>query len=267
MQHNKNCRKRESGVSEVIGAVLLIALVVTAVAIVSVGLLSQPLPKKIPTLEAVISNDGYQIQITHNGGDTLQKEDFAILVNGQDKTADFLKGSNSWSPGESLIFDTPNPDSVRIVYTASGASAVLSSAVFGQDGQPTAQYTITASSGAGGSINPTGAVPMYYGQSKTFTITPVAGYHVADVLVDSSSVGNVTTYQFTSVAASHTILATFAPNQYTITATTGVNGNITPAGTTNVNSGSSQIYTITPIAGYHVADVLVDSSSVGNVPT
>ena len=54
-------------------------------------------------------------------------------------------------------------------------------------------YTITASAGAGGTISPSGAVSVPLGGSKTFTITPDAGYRIADVLVDSVSVGPVAT--------------------------------------------------------------------------
>ena len=55
-----------------------------------------------------------------------------------------------------------------------------------------AQYTITASAGANGSITPSGNVTVNYGASKSFTITPNAGYAVASVLVDGGSVGAVT---------------------------------------------------------------------------
>ena len=272
MEHDKNCRNRESGVSEIIGAVLLIALVVTAIAIVGVGMLSQPLPEKIPAVDAIISTSGRDIQITHNGGDTLQKDEMVILVDGQDQTANFLKvGCSSWqslSPGESLTVSYPNkPDNVRIVYKGAGASSVVSSAIFGEAGQPIAPYTIMASTGGGGTINPLGAIPVFFREDKPFTITPATGYQVADVLVDGSSVGNVTTYTFMKVVASHTISAMFASDTFTITASTGPNGNVTPAGVTTLSYGGSQTYTITPITGYHVADVLVDGSSVGNVTT
>ena len=60
---------------------------------------------------------------------------------------------------------------------------------------------------------------MDYGADQTFTITPDASYHVADVLVDGVSVGAVTSYTFTNVTADHTIEASFAINTYTITAT------------------------------------------------
>ncbi len=60
-------------------------------------------------------------------------------------------------------------------------------------------YTITASAGTGGAIDPSGAVSVDLGADQAFTITPNTGYHVADVLVDSVTVGAVTTYTFNDV--------------------------------------------------------------------
>jgi lysophospholipase L1-like esterase len=71
-------------------------------------------------------------------------------------------------------------------------------------------YTITATAGSNGSINPSGAVVVNAGDSQSFTITPDAGYQVQDVLVDNVSVGAVTTYTFPVVGANHTIEASFA---------------------------------------------------------
>lgn len=80
-------------------------------------------------------------------------------------------------------------------------------------------YTITANSGANGTISPSGAVSVNGGTNQTFTITPNANYHVADVLVDGVSVGAVTSYTFTNVTANHAIAATFAINPCTLTIT------------------------------------------------
>ena len=88
---------------------------------------------------------------------------------------------------------------------------------------------------------------------------------MADVLVDGASVGAVTSYTFSNVTANHTIAASFAITTYTITTSAGANGSITPSGSVSVNSGSNQTFTITPAANYHVANVLVDSASVGAV--
>jgi uncharacterized repeat protein (TIGR02543 family) len=126
-------------------------------------------------------------------------------------------------------------------------------------------YTLTASAGANGTITPSGNVPVNYGGSQAFTITPAANYHVTDVLVDGVSVGAVTTYSFTNVTVNHSISATFQINAYSITASAGANGTITPSGDVPVNYGGSQAFTITPATGYHVADVLVDGVSVGAV--
>src|SRR5439155_720096 len=118
-------------------------------------------------------------------------------------------------------------------------------------------HTITATAGANGSISPSGALSVNHGANQSFAITPSANYHVADVLVDGSSVGAVTSYTFTNVTANHTIDATFALANHTITASAGANGAISPSGAVSVTDGGSQSFTITPDANYHVADVLV----------
>ncbi len=72
-------------------------------------------------------------------------------------------------------------------------------------------FSIVASAGTGGSIDPSGSISVPYGGNQTFTIVVDTGYQIADVLVDGSSVGAVSSYTFTNVQAEHTISATFAP--------------------------------------------------------
>ena len=69
--------------------------------------------------------------------------------------------------------------------------------------------TITASAGSNGSISPSGDVIVNQGLDKSFTITPDTGYQIADVLVDGSSVGAVSSYTFTNVTEDHIISANF----------------------------------------------------------
>jgi len=52
---------------------------------------------------------------------------------------------------------------------------------------------------------------------------------------------------------------------YTITATAGSDGSISPSGDVIVDAGSDQTFTITPQRGYQVSDVLVDGVSIGRV--
>ncbi len=84
------------------------------------------------------------------------------------------------------------------------------------DGTP---FTITASAGAGGSISPDGDVTVTAASDQSYAITPDAGYHVADVLVDGASVGPVREYQFTNVQKDHAIEASFTIDTFDITAT------------------------------------------------
>ncbi|HUI68187.1 MAG TPA: hypothetical protein VL087_08245 [Nitrospirota bacterium] len=127
-------------------------------------------------------------------------------------------------------------------------------------------FTITATAEANGAISSPGVNTVNPGGSMTFTITPDDGYHVADALVDGSSVGAMTSYTFTNVTASHTIRATFAENAwFIIDSSAGSNGTISPSGRGSVLGGTRQKFTITPVAGYRVADLLVDGSSVGSL--
>ncbi|MBE3140347.1 MAG: hypothetical protein IMZ53_07180, partial [Thermoplasmata archaeon] len=126
-------------------------------------------------------------------------------------------------------------------------------------------YTIIASSGSGGTISPAGSIPVNYENYKNFTIAPTTGYHIQDVLVDSTSIGAISYYNFTNVNNNHTIHALFGINSYTITASAGSGGTIIPSGTVTVNYGDYKNFTIAPNTGYHIVDVLVDSSSFGRV--
>src|SRR5205085_10234888 len=126
-------------------------------------------------------------------------------------------------------------------------------------------FAIGANSGPGGSLSPNGSSTVDCGTNQAYTITPALCYPVADVLVDGVSVGAVTTYSFTNVTANHTIAASFAIDSYSIGASAGTNGAISPSGPTAVNCGVNQAFTITPDPCYVVADVLVDGVSVGAV--
>jgi hypothetical protein len=119
-----------------------------------------------------------------------------------------------------------------------------------------------------GSITVNGNAPpatVNAGASITYTITPDPDYVVYSVLVDGTQKGGVTSYTFTNVQANHTIAVYVRPITYTVTASPGAGGSITPAGTSTFNIHTSPVYTITPNAGYSVSDVTVDGASQGAV--
>ncbi len=117
----------------------------------------------------------------------------------------------------------------------------------------TTSYHLTTTSTGHGTI----------GTKMTFVAD--AGYHIADIQIDGSSAGAITSYTFNTLTANHTVNAIFALNTYTITATAATNGTLSPAGATTVNYGGSLTYTITPKTGYHTTQVTVDGTPVGAV--
>ncbi|MCZ7557017.1 MAG: T9SS type A sorting domain-containing protein [Bacteroidia bacterium] len=71
---------------------------------------------------------------------------------------------------------------------------------------------ISASSGPGGTISPTGLVIVGEGENKSFTFTPDPGYEIASVKVNGVPVPNPqSTYTFTNVISDQSIAVEFAP--------------------------------------------------------
>src|SRR5204862_73849 len=96
----------------------------------------------------------------------------------------------------------------------------------------------------------------------TLTATPAVGWRLSAWSGDATGTANPLSV---TLDANKAITATFVIQTFPITATAGPGGSIAPSGTTVVNYGSGQSYTITPALHYHVPDVLVDGASVGAV--
>ncbi len=128
----------------------------------------------------------------------------------------------------------------------------------------TVQHTIAASAGAGGSISPAGSAAYPSRATALYTITPAAGYHIADVLVDGASVGSLPCYTFDPLGKNHTIAASFARRapSYTVAASANGGGRLTPSGTEKVAQGGPVRFSILPDPGNRVA-LSVDGVSIG----
>ena len=93
------------------------------------------------------------------------------------------------------------------------------------------KYTIEASAGDNGTIDPIGGIEITENDTPEFTIIPDTGYEINQVWVDSSLVTLTDSiYTFDPVTANHTIEATFSQIFYTVTANAGDHGSITPSG-------------------------------------
>jgi len=128
-------------------------------------------------------------------------------------------------------------------------------------------YAITSSAGTGGTITPIGSTSITCGGTQTYTITPANCYQILDIFVDGVPQGPSTTYSFTNVTANHTISASFTYKIYAIISMATTGGTINPVGFINIPCGETQTYTITPLSGYTIQDVAVNSVSVGNIST
>jgi type IV pilus assembly protein PilY1 len=176
---------------------------------------------------------------------------------------------SGWAPGNAMVFifadQTGRREAYnyyRAVYRGHPERAPKLHIEYGQ----ATTYTITTNAGTGGIISPSGAVTVNEGDDQGFAIIADLGYTVANVLVDGVSQGAITSYTFTNVTADHTISATFsAIPTFTITATAGTGGTISPSGSVTVIEGADQAFTITADTGYAVADVLVDGVSQGAI--
>lgn len=126
-------------------------------------------------------------------------------------------------------------------------------------------FTITATSSSGGTISPSGTITVSEGSSPTISFIPSTGYSISSVVVDGVAIGTAASYTFSNITANHTISVAFAIKTYTITASSGAGGSISPSGAVAVQYGLSQTFTITPSTGYQVSNVLVDGVSVGAV--
>jgi len=126
-------------------------------------------------------------------------------------------------------------------------------------------YTIISSSSEGGSIDPSGSVEVPCGGNMTFFIDPEQCWEIDDVEVDNISVGAVSEYNFSFVDDDHTINASFSHITYTINASAGPNGNISPEGDIPVYCGEDQTFAFLPDQSYRVADVMVDGEPQGKI--
>ncbi|MBR9980169.1 MAG: fibronectin type III domain-containing protein, partial [Desulfatitalea sp.] len=119
-------------------------------------------------------------------------------------------------------------------------------------------HTISATAGANGTISPSGSTSVTNGGSQSYAISAASGYRIASVLINGASVGAVSSYTFSNVTANQSISASFTRITYTISATAGANGTISPSGSTSVSHGGSQSYAISAASGYRIASVLVN---------
>ncbi len=208
------------------------------------------------SISASFSLNSYQLETVVNGnGSIVRTPDLSAYIHGSTVDLEAVPGAfHSFAGWTGDTVTSANPISLEM---KRGRSVTATFTIN--------TYEITAIAGTNGRISPSGAIQVPHGGTQTFSITPDTGYYIADVLIDGVPAGVLPMYEFTNVTAPHTIEAIFAINVYTISASAGPNGSISPEGNVPVSHGSDRLFTITPDPGYTVADVEVDGVSIGAV--
>ena len=132
-------------------------------------------------------------------------------------------------------------------------------------------YTITATNGENGTISPQGAMSTLYNQSLLFTFSPNQGYHVSSITIDGNPLGETELldaiangYLFENIADNHSIHVDFEIDKFTIVATSGENGTISPAGNVVRSYGDSQLFTFSANVGYHIKEIKVNNVALNS---
>lgn len=187
------------------------------------------LPVGTGTVSVAITPDNSKIYAPSNSLDKIYVIDgSADTVSGTTYAATAAPKGSSVTPDGAKLFLTMNAatsgNTVQVFNTAnlSTAPAVITLPVgalpnsMGDFIGPVFPYTITSTNGTDCTISPLGTIPVNsFGRS--FSITPTTG--ACEVKIDGVSVGQPAVYQFTDVAANHTIDASQATQTpyYTLT--------------------------------------------------
>lgn len=196
----------DTAASDLVATMALIAVFVTAAAIVWVALLSSPPGDAAPAMIArsVVGEDS-KLYIYHDGGDPLERGHFAVRVDGVDRTDDLLlidaSGSlshnwTSWKTGEALVLDegTPITESSRIQITGEGVGRTGSDWLLHEFGNGSAvgpTVTATTEPTTIPTTEPT-QVPLVAG----FTADPTSGSAPLSVQFTDTSAGGPTSWSW-----------------------------------------------------------------------
>lgn len=167
-------------------------------------------------------------------------------------------------------------------YTTNGASVSVPINVIGPDASTAAATIIWTGGGLDGlasnsanwpsSITPQNNDSIVFDNTSTKDCIWDASVIPAALTLNSGYTGTVTLNSELLVTACVTISdgefiinnsLTISPT-YTITATAGNGGTVTPS-TATVNDGGSLTFTISPNSGYHISDITVDGVSQGAI--
>ncbi len=224
------------------------------------------------TIEANFEIYTYDMTETHTGEGTVSTADD---INCGDEYTYTITAGTGWhiasiELGGTTINNTmeePNDFNDTIITVNPVRQDTMITVVFEID-----HYTVSACAAVNGTITINDPVEVDSNMSTTATIVAdtLNGYHIVEVTDNrggSMTYGNNTdvevVYNIDNVDQDIEVCATFALNEFHITATAGANGTIDPEGTDTIFYGETLTYTITADQPcYYISAVDVDGESV-----
>lgn len=211
------------------------------------------------SVEVTFKRLQYSISATAGEGGTISPDSETILDYGSSQT--YIFAPKEGYEIEEILVDGQPVAVIEGSYTFSSVTENHTIAVLFRP----VTFTVTAQSGEGGSITPSGTVSVIYGQSQEFIFTPSEGYHLLKVSIDDEVVNTEENkYVLEAVKDNHKIYAEFEKDTayYKIQSGAGQGGTISPAGETIIESGGTVNYIIQPEQGYQISYVLVDGQQI-----
>jgi PKD repeat protein len=151
--------RNDLGVSTVVATVFLISIFVVAAAIVMALVVNQAPTEPVPEVRMSVTTSGGEILVYHEGGESLERNELRIIVDGVDETSHFNFTNNDdnwpWSIGETLTYTGASitPD-VQIIYTGGSRTDLIYSTSLNAttpaptgSGAPVAAFTASPTGG------------------------------------------------------------------------------------------------------------------------
>ena len=213
--------------------------------------------------DEVVSNDAsysFYIDDNRNLVANFQIDRYTIVVDGENCTT---TGSGTYDYGQTVQISATANEHYHFVRWNDGNTESIRTITVSADSSFTAiceidQYTITATANGNGSV--TGGGVKNYGEIITLTAVPDDGYRF--VRWNDDETENPRQHTVVANAEFVAYFEIIPVTTYTITATAGEGGTITPEGTVSVNEGESKTFEIRANENHIIGSIIIDGEGL-----
>jgi FlaG/FlaF family flagellin (archaellin) len=104
----KSIKDTDRGVSEVVGEMLMIALVIVLLSVFSAALYNFLPTDRNPSITILMSNDRQNITLWHKGGDWVKAEDLSVIIGNSTKRKSFQYNITYTNPDAQFLLVHPD---------------------------------------------------------------------------------------------------------------------------------------------------------------